>query len=188
MKTAKLLLIFITIISCCNKKNDTVELSYKFKKEEKKLELLLYNNTQEDFIVLIPRTISFTGNSSSTGDKTLDSKNPEATLSKEEQTNISRQMTQIESVLNPDTLMNDRKYFPTAILIKKKEKKRLDYRLNNDFVTDRIYKSKFFKMRDVLNISQNIDILKKMVDYRQNDHYKIYIDDFNIKDSLQVKF
>jgi cupin superfamily acireductone dioxygenase involved in methionine salvage len=84
--------------------------------------------------------------------------------------------------------MNDRKYFPTAILIKKKEKKRLDYRLNNDFVTDRIYKSKFFKMRDVLNISQNIDILKKMVDYRQNDHYKIYIDDFNIKDSLQVKF
>lgn len=188
MKILNLFLILAILTACGNSHNDAVELSYEYKKDEKKLEVSFYNDTQEDFIVLVPKVLSFKGDSFSKSDKALDSKKPEAILSNGEKTTISHEMEQVRSLLSSDSLMIDRKYFPTAILLKKNEKKVLDYNFNNDFISGRTYKSDFFKMRDVLNIPQNLDIIKKMTEYRQNDHYKIYIDDFNIKDSLKVKF
>lgn len=185
-----LLLATLTAIAC-NKNSsssDKIELSYSLENKEKKINLVLYNNTDEDFIVIISKTLSFDSKHSAS-EKLEEYKPLDADLLSQENTSFSKQIDSINLSLNPDTSPNDIKHsFPTAVLVKKKEKKQLEYKFNNNFTLNKEYKSSFSKMRDILNIPYNLEMIKKMLECRKDGQYKIYLDDFVIKDSIKVKF
>jgi hypothetical protein len=184
-----LLLFTLPIIGCNNNNsNGKIELSYSFEKKEKKINLVLQNNTNEDFIVIVPKTLAFF-NSKHSGDEKLEEyKDLNAKILNKENTVFSKQIDSINSSLIPSALPNTMESFPTAVLVKKKEKKQLEYKFNNNFTLNKEYKSSFSKMRDILNIPYNLEMVKKMLECRKDDQYKIYLDDFVIRDSIKVKF
>lgn len=119
-----LLLATLTAIAC-NKNSsssDKIELSYSLENKEKKINLVLYNNTDEDFIVIISKTLSFDSKHSAS-EKLEEYKPLDADLLSQENTSFSKQIDSINLSLNPDTSPNDIKHsFPTAVLVKKKRK------------------------------------------------------------------
>ncbi|MGL6128493.1 hypothetical protein [Chryseobacterium artocarpi] len=191
MKLFKQLIVLsflLCVISCTKNDRDKVELSYSFEKKENKINLILHNNTNEDFLVIISKTLNFDGKHS--GSEKLEENRPvNAHLVNQEQTVFSKQIDSINSSLNPSASPNDiRKLFPTAIYVKKKSTKQLEYKFNNNFVLNKEYKTSFSKMRDILNTPYNLEMLQKMLECRKDEQYKIYLDDFVIKDSIKVKF
>lgn len=178
----------LCIISCTKNNSDRIELSYSFEKKENKINLMLHNDTNEDFLVIISKTLNFDGKHS--GSEKLEENKPvNAYLVNQEQTIFSKQIDSINSSLNPSASPNDIKtLFPTAIFVKKKSTKQLEYKFNNNFVLNKEYKTCFSKMRDILNTPYNLEMLQKMLECRKDEQYKIYLDDFVIKDSIQVKF
>lgn len=178
----------VLMIACKDNNTDKIELSYSFEKKEKKISLTLRNNTNEDFLVIISKSFNFDGKHS--GNEKLEEYKPlDAHLLNQENTVFSKQIDSINLSMNPSASPEDIKdYFPTAILVKKKEQKKLDYKFNNNFTVNKEYKTSFSKMRDLLNTPYNLEMLKKMLECRKDEQYKIYLDDFVIKDSIKVKF
>ncbi|REC49018.1 hypothetical protein [Chryseobacterium pennipullorum] len=188
IKKVILLSATLPVLACTDPNTDKIELSYSFEKKEKKINLVLFNNTNEDFIVIISKTFNFDSKHSGS-EKLEEYTSLNADLSNPENTVFSKQIDSINLSLNPSASPEDMKAsFPTAVLVKKKEKKQLEYKFNNNFTVNREYKTSFGKMRDILNIPYNLEMLKKMLECRQDDQYKIYLDDFAIKDSIKVKF
>ena len=181
-------LLVLCIISCTKNDRDKVELSYSFEKKENKINLMLHNNTNEDFLIIISKALNFDGKHS--GSEKLEENRPvNAYLVNQEQTVFSKQIDSINSSLNPSASPNDIKtLFPTAVFVKKKSTKQLEYTFNNNFVLNKEYKTSFSKMRDILNTPYNLEVLQKMLECRKDEQYKIYLDDFVIKDSIKVKF
>lgn len=188
LKHLILLSILLCIISCTKNDRDKVELSYSFEKKEKKINLMLHNNTNENFLVIMPKAFNFDGKQS--GSEKLEENKPvNAYLINQEQTVFSKQIDSIHSFLSPGASSNDIKtLFPTAVFIKKKSTKQLEYKFNNNFILNKEYKTSFGKMRDILNTPYNLEMVQKMLECRKDGQYKIYLDDFVIKDSIKVKF
>ncbi len=186
MKKLIILIFLILLTSCENSKsNDTIELNYEFLKNEKKIELKFFNNTQENFIVIVPKVIGF--NDMGSGENKVERySNLQAIITTPtENTIIGRKMRNI--LLENTSLKTNMENSPTAISLKRGETKILNYKLENDFLRNHTYKSTFFKMRDVLNVPYNIDMIKKLLENKSENDYKIYLDDFTIKDSIVIK-
>ena len=183
--------IFFILVACKGYKEEynKITFSSQFFKKEKSIHLTLVNNTYDDFIVLVPSIISFKTKGSNY-DKRLDFNPVEAHLVATNNVKYEIEMDSICKKVNNIYNINDaesKKYFPTATLIKKNEKMILKYVLNGNLVPNQIYTSKLMRMRDILNIPYNIEIIKNMLDYRKLDRTKIYLDDFFVKDSLEIK-
>lgn len=195
-KITKYLLLIIPIgliVTSCKyscKENDQVSFSAKFIKNEKKIEMKLENSTPEDFLVIIPRAIGLK-NQAIVVDPETGSKIIEAYLTTNlKKTKYSMEMDTIyDKVDQKNGFSNDssKQTFLDAVLIKKNEKILLNYKVDSDLIPNQIYKWRLFKMRDVLNVPYNIDIIRQLLEYRKSDGIKIYLDDFNVKDSLIIK-
>ena len=189
MKSFKYLILslFLLCIISCKNDTDKIELSYLFDKKEKKINLILYNNTHEDFLVIISKTFNFDERRSE-NEKLEEYKSADAYLINQEPTIFSKQIDSIHSSLSPGASPHDiMTLFPTAVFVKKKSTKQLEYKLNNNFTLNNEYKTSFSKMRDILNTPYNLEMLQKMLECRKDRQYKIYLDDFVIKDSIKIK-
>jgi len=178
----------IIVISCkdFNKQNDKIFFSAKFIKSEKKIELTLKNKTQEDFIVLIPKIIGFKI-SNPNYEKKIENNIIKASLMNN--LDNSKYHAEMETIYKKIRDKNDfYDNFPTAILINKNDNLLLEYRVKGKLISNQIYKSKTFKMRDVLNVPYNVEIVENILNYRKSDGLKIYLDDFVIEDSLIIRY
>lgn len=198
-----LYIFFVSLLSCKSDfAEDKVILNYQVK--EDKVYFEYYNNTNDDFILMIPNRIGI-----------IEKKH---TIKKENNNIISIDEDiivepviemfiekQVKDIYNKilykaykdelsfsDTTIN--KISPILIIIKKGEKKKILYKIHNYHLLklNKIYTYHFYKIRYRLNHHSELKVLSKftydneILNYRNNINYKLYLEDVFIKDSLEI--
>lgn len=195
MKKYALIIVLIFLLSCSKKeniRNDKVVLEYKYNLNKKEYFLIFSNNTNEDLTLLIPNQLVFVLNSEGLEKLSSDELNNTAQAIFFNIKNYP--VTKSSALLKKSYLdyfhKNDPKYEFTALDLKSQEKKEITYSLQADKNNKLDRKSPYIqyipKMRDLLNQKPFVGVINQYLEF--NHDYKLYLEDFEVKDSLIIKF
>ncbi|PKF75331.1 hypothetical protein [Chryseobacterium sp. PMSZPI] len=195
MKRYILIFLLIFLFSCSKKQDirkDTVTLEYKYDLNKKEYYLIFLNKTNENLTILIPNQLAF------------------VLYNKTDEEASSNILENVEKVIHcnignyhpPKSAMilkksyfsyfhkNDSKYEFTTVDLKSNEKKEILYNIlmnkNTNFGHRNLYKQYIPKMRDLLNQKPFVGVINQYLEFNEHS-YKLYLEDFEVKDSLIIK-
>ncbi|SHG60519.1 hypothetical protein [Chryseobacterium vrystaatense] len=196
MKKYTLIFLLIILLSCSKKENlgnDTVALEYKYDFNEKKYFLIFSNNTNEDLTILIPTQLAFVLYNNSNEKALLNiSKNVDRVI----YCDINNYPpTKSAAILKKSYFSyfhnNNSEFEFTTIDLQMKQKKEVQYSISmngkRNFEYENVYKQEIPKMRDLLNQKPFLGVINQYLEFDEHD-YKLYLDNFDVKDSLIIKF
>jgi len=202
-KIISYILVILILYACNNKSNtessDLVVLNYSYSLKEKRVLFELFNNTNTDFIIIIPNTLTYRIINKSTSEafKNIHENMPQ---------NIEAYLTNLPKSQSEATLkhiyldyykIDESKYnesyknfLYSAVELKSKQNITLKYSIgienNLSHKGEVEYKQNIPKMRDLLDNKNFINIIKEFSNW-EDRKYKIYLDNFSVKDSLIIK-
>lgn len=195
MKKYTLIFLLIFLFSCSKKQNvikDTVTLEYKYDLNKKEYYLIFSNKTKEDLTILIPNQLAFVLYNK-TDEKA--SKNILEHVERVIYCNIEKYSPVKSAMILKKSYFNyfhnnNSKYEFTTVDLKSNEKKEILYHIlidkNTNFGHKNIYKQYIPKMRDLLNQKPFLGVINQYLEFDDHD-YKLYLEDFEIRDSLIMK-
>ncbi|HFK5583471.1 hypothetical protein BAX96_14455 [Elizabethkingia anophelis] len=197
-----IVIMFFFVFSCQKYKDaDAVILNSKYENNDSMLRLNFYNNTKQAYIVLFPRMLYLESNKKNKDSETnminesindrYSNKNALyaflVTPLKYKSTDDIRKVCMTMYHISPEEY-NEIENLPTAFEIKSGGNIELKYQLKRAPQSEGTFKVGMIKMRDLLNDQPSyLKILNKMIEMRDNKKIKVYIDDFQIEDSIVVK-
>lgn len=193
----KYILIFLLIFSfSCSKKQDvikdTVTLEYKYDLNKKEYYLIFSNKTNENLTILVPNELAFVLYYKTDEE---DTKNILENVERVIYCNIKNRPPSKSAIILKKSYFsyfhkNDSKYEFTTVDLKSNEKKEILYHIltnkNTNFGHKNLYKQYIPKMRDLLNQKLFVGVINQYLEFNEHN-YKLYLDDFEVRDSLIIK-
>ncbi|SEH34686.1 hypothetical protein [Chryseobacterium culicis] len=195
MKKYIMIFLLIFLFSCSKKqegRKDTVTLEYKYNLNKKEYYLIFSNKTNENLTILVPNELAFVLYYKTDEE---DTKNILENVERVIHCNIKNRSPSKSAMILKKSYFsyfheNDSKYEFTAVDLKCNEKKEILYDIlvnkKTNFGHGNLYKQYIPKMRDLLNQKYFVGVINQYLEFNEHS-YKLYLEDFYVRDSLIIK-